>query len=83
VASSLHQAELGDGDLEVREHLQEHRLELLVGLVDLVDQQDDRVGRRDRREQRPREQELLAEDVPPSFVPGGLLACGSFGLDPQ
>ena len=59
----LDDAELGDRDLEVGEDLEQHRLELLVGLVDLVDQQDDRLGRGDRREQRAGEQELLAEDV--------------------
>ena len=38
-------AQLGDRDLEVGEQLEQHRLELLVGLVDLVDQQDDRARR--------------------------------------
>jgi hypothetical protein len=32
-------AELGDGDLEVGEHLEEEGLEALVGAVDLVDEQ--------------------------------------------
>src|SRR3954468_5095345 len=62
-------AELGNRDLEVRQQLEQHRLELLVGLVDLVDQQDDRVGRGDRGHQRPLEQELLAEDVALDVVP--------------
>ena len=34
-------ADLGDGDLEVGEHLEQEGLELVVGAVDLVDQQDD------------------------------------------
>ena len=56
-------AQLGDRDLEVGEELEQHRLELLVGLVDLVDQEDDRVGAGDRLHQRPLEQEFLGEDV--------------------
>src|SRR2546426_12217203 len=43
--------------LEVREHLQEERLELWLGLVDLVDEEDDRRVRQDRLEQRARRQE--------------------------
>jgi hypothetical protein len=64
-------AQLGDRDLEVRQDLQQHRLELLVGLVDLVYQQHDRLLRCDRAHQRAREQELLAEDV----LLDGLPAC--------
>ena len=41
VRAGLDAAELGDRELEVREQLEQHRLELLVGLVDLVDQQHD------------------------------------------
>ena len=52
-------AELGDRDLEVGEHLEQERLELLVGAVDLVDQQHDRVVRVDRLEQRAADQELV------------------------
>src|SRR5215204_6119664 len=33
----LQHAHLGDRDLVVREHLEHHRLELLIGLVDLID----------------------------------------------
>ena len=73
-------AELGDRDLEVREHLEQHRLELLVGLVDLVDQQHDRLLGGDRAQQRPREQELLAEDVVLDGLPAGVVG---LGLDPQ
>ena len=56
-------AELGNRDLEVREHLEQERLELLVGAVDLVDQQHDRLLRLDRLEQRPPDQELAAEEL--------------------
>ena len=72
--------ELGDRDLEVAQQLEQHRLELLVGLVDLVDQQHDRLGRGDRLQQRAREQELLAEDVVLDGLPAGALG---LGLDPQ
>ena len=72
-------AQLGDRDLEVGEQLEQHRLELLVGLVDLVDQQHHRLGAGDRLHQRPLEQELLAEDVAVDLLPAGLAA----GLDPQ
>jgi hypothetical protein len=44
----LDRAQLGDRDLEVGEDLEQHRLELLVGLVDLVDQQHDRLLGGDR-----------------------------------
>ena len=73
-------AELGDRDLEVRQQLEQHRLELLVGLVDLVDQQHDRLLGGDRRQQRPREQELLAEDVVLDRLPAGAVG---LGLDAQ
>ena len=56
-------AELGDGHLEVREHLEQQPLDLDVGLVDLVDEQHGRLLAADRGQQRPGEQELLAEDV--------------------
>ena len=80
VRARLHPAELGDRDLEVGQHLQQHRLELLVGLVDLVDQQHDRLLGGDRGHQRPREQELLAEDVLLDRVPAGV---GRLRLDSQ
>ena len=63
-----------------REQLEQHRLELLVGLVDLVDQQDDGFGRCDRGHERSRQQELLAEDVLLHVLPAGLLG---FGLDAE
>ena len=56
-------AHLGDRDLEVREHLEQERLELLVGAVDLVDQQHDRLDTLDRLEQRPPDQELRPEQL--------------------
>ena len=80
VGLGLDDAELRDRDLEVRQDLEQHRLELLVGLVDLVDQQHDRLVGGDRGEQRAREQELLAEDVLLDLLPAGV---GGLGLDPQ
>src|SRR4051794_19934181 len=80
VAFRLDHAQLGDADLEVAEDLEQHRLELLVGLVDLVDQEHDRLGLRDRLEQRAGEQELLAEDVVLHRLPAGV---GGLGLDAQ
>ena len=56
-------AELGDRDLEVGEHLEQERLELLVGAVDLVDQQHDRLVGVDRLEQRAPDQELGPEEL--------------------
>ena len=55
--------ELRDRDLKVREHLEEKRLELLVGAIDLVDQQHDRLVGVDRLQQRPPDQELGAEQL--------------------
>ena len=80
VRARLDHAELGDRDLEVRQDLQQHRLELLVGLVDLVDQQHDRLLGGDRGQQRAGEHELLAEDVVLDLLPAGV---GGLGLDPQ
>ena len=79
----LDHAQLGDRDLEVGEDLEQHRLELLVGLVDLVDQQDDRVLGADRLEQGRVEEELLAEDVAPGRLPGPLALAARLGLDPE
>jgi hypothetical protein len=73
--------ELGDGDLEVRQHLQEQPLDLDVGLVDLVDEQHRRLLSPDRRQQRAGEQELLGEDVVVGLRP--LLGVVAGGLDPQ
>src|SRR5215208_6411336 len=72
--------ELGDRDLEVREQLEQHRLELLVGLVDLVDEQDHRPLGGDRRHQRAGEEELLAEDV---VLHGRPARVGRLRLDAQ
>ena len=57
--------ELGNGHLEVRQHLEEIGLERLVGAIELVDQQHRRraVVRRQRFEQRPAQQEARGEDV--------------------
>ncbi len=73
-------AELGDRDLEIGEDLEEHGLELLVGLVDLVDEQDDGVGAGDGRHQRPLQEEVLAEDVALDVLPAGVVG---LGLDTQ
>ncbi len=63
LAPSADRSELGDRDLEVREHLEQERLELLVGTIDLVDQQHDRLVGVDRLEQRAPDQELGAEEL--------------------
>ena len=55
----LHGSQLGDRDLEVREELEQERLELVIGAVDLVDQQDDRSLVEQRLEQRAAQQEAL------------------------
>ena len=58
-------ADLRHGDLEVRQDLEQVRLELLVRPVDLVDEQDrrDAVVGLERLEQRPPDQEIGPEDV--------------------
>ncbi len=56
-------ADLGNRDLKVREHLEQERLELLVGPVDLVDQENDGLVAVDRLEQRPADQELGPEQL--------------------
>ena len=71
-------AELGHGDREVGQHLQQQALDLDVGLVGLVDQQHGRLGAPDRGQQRAGQQELLAEHVHLGLVPVALP-----GLDPQ
>ena len=63
LAPGADRAELGDRDLEVREHLEQERLELLVGAVDLVDQQHDLLLAIDRLEQRPADEELGPEEL--------------------
>ena len=70
---------LGDGHLEVAEHLEQQALDLDVGLVDLVDQQHRRLLAPDRGQQRPGEQELVGEDVVVGLVPRLVTS----GLDPQ
>src|SRR5450759_957327 len=58
-------ANLGDRDLEVRQQLQQERLELLVRAVDLVDEQDRRRGIVvvDGIQQRAPQEELGTEDL--------------------
>jgi hypothetical protein len=56
-------ADLGDRDLEIREHLEQERLELFVGAVDLVDQQHHRLLALDRLQERPPDQELRTEEL--------------------
>ncbi len=57
-------ADLGHCHLEVGEHLEQERLELLVAAVDLVHQQDRRPAFvRDGLQQRTLEEERLAEDL--------------------
>ena len=58
-----HRADLGDRDLEVREHLEEEGLELVVGPVDLVDQEHDRLLALDRLEERTPDQVLRPEEL--------------------
>ena len=57
-------AQLGHGDREVRQELEQERLELVIGTIDLVDQQHDRpvVGLQ-RLEQRPAQQEAAVEQL--------------------
>ena len=77
-------ADLGDGDGEVGEHLEEQRLHLRVGLVDLVDEQQHRPRRTDGMQERPRHQEALREEQRVGLgelVDGGVEAGGADQLD--
>jgi len=58
-------AQLGNGDLEVGEDLQEERLERLIGAIQLVDEQHRRAPRLglERLQEWPGDEEALAEDV--------------------
>jgi hypothetical protein len=56
---------------EVREHLEQEGLELVVGPVDLVDEQDDRIVGGDRLQQRAADQVLRPEQL--ALVDGALL----------
>ena len=79
----LQRAQLRDRDLEVGEHLQQERLELLVGAVDLVDEQHGRpvaVGG-DRLQQRAADQIRLAEQLLVDRLDA--TACGLSQLDAQ
>ena len=62
-ALAANRADLRNGDLEVRQHLEQERLELVVGAVDLVDQEDDRLVALDRLEQRPADEERRPEEL--------------------
>ena len=73
-ALAANRADLRNGDLEVRQHLEQERLELVVGAVDLVDQQHDRLGALDRLEQRAADQELRPEQL---LLGYGALLCGT------
>ena len=57
--------DLRDSDREVGEHLEQVRLELLIGAVDLVDQQDRRLRARvfQGAQEGPADQELFGKDV--------------------
>ena len=74
--AGLDRADLRDRDLEVRQDLEQVRLELLVRAVDLVDEQHrrDAVVALERLEQRPPDQEVRPEDVVGAGVLG--LAAG-------
>ena len=63
--AALHGAELRDGHLEIRQHLEQESLERFVGAVELVDQQHRRARRirLERLQQRPLDQEALGEHV--------------------
>ena len=76
----LDRAQLGDRHLVVGQDLEQQRLGLDLDAVDLVDQQHHGVGGADRLEQRPREQELVGEDVVVDLVPRVGVAVG---LDAQ
>ena len=66
-------ADLGDGDLEVGEELQEEGLEGVVGAVDLVDEEDGGVRRAERLEERHLDEELGGVEV------GGVDRAGALG----
>ena len=61
--SGLDRPDLGDGDLEVRQQLEQERLELVVGTIDLVDQQDGLIAGAHRLEQWALQQELRTEQL--------------------
>ena len=68
-------AELGDGDLVGRQHLEQERLELVVGPVDLVDQQHRRALLQ-RGQHRPGEQEPLVVQALLGLLDVGRRAAG-------
>jgi hypothetical protein len=64
-------ADLGDRDLEVRQHLEQEGLELVVGAIDLVDEQHHGLLGGDRLQQRPADEEGRPEQL--LLVDGALL----------
>ena len=72
--------ELGDRYREVRQELEQERLELVVGAVDLVDQQHDRLGRigLERLEQRPRSRKRRENSSPSSTPPSAARSASSW-----
>ena len=57
-----HRPDLGDRDLEVRQELEQERLELLVRAIDLVDEQDRRRLGAQRAQDRTLDEEALREE---------------------
>jgi hypothetical protein len=55
---SLHRSDLGDGDLPIREHLEQEGLEGLVGPIEFIDQQHGGPRRAECRQQRTLQQHL-------------------------
>ncbi len=80
-------ADFRDRDLEIGQHLEQVRLELVVGSVDLVDQQHRRwaLDGFDRPQERPLDQEALTVQLGFEFVggAGGRLARGLGGAQVQ
>src|SRR5690606_32573014 len=62
-------AELGNGDLEVGQELEQEGFELLVGPVNLVDQENRRlvVGSINRLQERTLQQEIFRKDILAGF----------------
>src|SRR5262245_59874507 len=67
----LHGADFGDRDLEVRQNLEQQRLELMVRLVDLIEQQHATVLFAKGLQQRSRLEEFLREEDVPELVEAG------------
>ena len=66
----LHRPQLGNGDLPLREHLEQHRLELFADLVHFIDQQHARlVLVLERAHERPLDEEIQRVKPSPDRVP--------------